>query len=129
MNRLTDFFIAQRYYRRMSQWFYGLFLLAILVQFALLALIVGLISRMVTGEFGVGVFLWLMAIFASYLLIGMLISRQRVKYGGMSIAKQSKAVRLFVYQGDDDEADKVVFSDEFIRVAKLSQFPDSYRRY
>ncbi len=129
MNRLTDFFIAQRYYHRMSQWFYGLFVVAVLGQFMFLALGVGVVSYVLTGELGAGLFLWLLVIFGGYLVIGMLISRHKVKHGGMSIAKQSKAVRLFVYQSDDGQDVDVLFTKEYIRVNRLDQFPSSYRRY
>lgn len=129
MNRLTDFFIAQRYYHRMSQWFYGLFVVAALGQFMLLALMAGAVSYVLTGELGAGLFLWLLVIFGGYLVIGMLISRHKVKHGGMSIAKQSKAVRLFVYQSDDGQDVDVLFTKEYIRVNRLDQFPSSYRRY
>lgn len=124
--RLTNFFVAQRYYTRMSQLLYGLFILVVLVQFLLLLLLVGGITYALTGELGVSLLLWSCALLGGYLLLGVIIGQQKIKQGGMSIAKQTHAVRLFIHQ---DSEQQPVFSSTFIRVATIKQLPASYQRY
>lgn len=125
MYRLTNFFFAQRYYIRMSWLFYGLLLLVVCVQFALLLLLTAMLTYVLTGQVGISLMMWAMAALAIYLLLGMLIAQQKIKQGGISVAKRAKAVRLFVHASDE----QAVFTPSFIRVATPKEFPQSYQRY
>lgn len=125
MPRLSNFFVAQRYYARMSWLFYGLLLVVVCVQLVLLLVLTATLTYLTTGRVGVLLMMWAMVVLVLYLLTGALIAQQTVKYGGISIAKQAKAVRLFVYPS----AEQTVFSPSFIRVASPKELPHSYQRY
>lgn len=124
MKRLTDFFTAQRYYARMSQLFYGLFLMVVVAQLVVMLAVVGGITYAYTGELGLSVGFWVLAGFGGYVMVGVMIARHKIKHGGTSIAKSAQAVRLFIYPDSEPK-----FSKNFIRVPNPRALPASYRRY
>ncbi|MDO5650716.1 MAG: M48 family metalloprotease [Moraxella sp.] len=129
MKRLTNFFAAQRYYRHMSHLYYGLFLAVAFVQFLLLFLLIGGASYLFTGKLGATVWLWLLVGLACYFVLGAMIARHKTKQGGISIAASAKAVRLFVYQGEEAASQDPVFAKSYIRVGDSRQLPAAYKRY
>ena len=125
MKRFTNFFVAQRYYTRMSQLFYGLFVLVVCLQFLFVLLLVGVVTYLFTGVVQASLLLWVCGFLAGFFVLGAVIGQQKTRQGGMSIAKQMHAVRLFIQQDHHQPA----FTTTFIRVAHPRQLPASYRRY
>lgn len=122
--RLTNFFADQRYYTRMSWLFYTLFVLVVCAQFLLLLLVMAGWTYLLTKEVGISLMFWALAVMAIYLLVGWFVAQQKIKNGGLSIAKRAGALRLFVHQGEE-----AVFTPSFIRVGSVRDFPPSYQRY
>lgn len=125
MDRLTHFFAAQRHYTKMSRLFFGLLFLVVAFELIILLAFACLLTYLITGKIENSIFFWVGLGVPIYLLIGVIISNKKIKEGGISVAKQAKAVRLFVYP----DGDEVIFNQEFIRVSHVSQLPDAYRRY
>ena len=125
MDRLTHFFDAQRHYAKMSRLFFGLLFLVVALQLLIVLTVVCSITYVIMGKIEASIFFWVGLGVPIYLLIGMMISNKKIKEGGISIAKQAKAVRLFVYP-DGDES---IFGRDFIRVSHVSELPKSYQRY
>lgn len=125
MDRLRHFFVAQAYYTRMSHLFYGLMFVVVIMQVLMMFLVVGGAVYFFTGDIGVATFLWVVGLFALYLIMGLLIGLHRTRHGGASIAKSARAVQLFVHSASSEP----LFTERFIRVSTPKQLPAGYARY
>ncbi len=120
-----DFFRAQRYHLKLSYLFYGLFVGAV----ALHAAVLFVLCWLLTLAFGYSDVLayWLssLALLALYLALGVVFGRKRVAQGGESVARQLRALRLFVSPAVETPS----FGTQVLRVASSAELPSCYARF
>lgn len=121
-----NFFEIQRYRKRLSWVFFGLFLGVVMLHILALFVVFVLLVGAVTGEMNFSLWLTSTLVFLLILVVGAWMRSHRLSNDGDKLAQKMRAVRLFVSQTDG--VDKVQYFSTFIRAQSAKDLPSSYAR-